>query len=32
MTPDMMCLVDLEGRQVAGTRMRTSEILRTWAS
>lgn len=27
MTPDMMCLVDMRGRQVAGTRMRTSEIL-----
>lgn len=27
MTPDMMCLVDLQGRQVAGDRVRTSEIL-----
>ena len=27
MTPDMMCLMDMEGRRVAGTRVRTSEIL-----
>lgn len=25
--PDMMCLVDMEGRQLAGTRLCTSEIL-----
>ncbi len=27
LTPDDLCLVDLEGRQIAGTRPRTSEIL-----
>jgi len=27
MTPDDLCVVDLKGRQVAGTRPRTSEIL-----
>ncbi len=27
LTPDDLCLVDLEGRQVAGTKQRTSEIF-----
>lgn len=27
LTPEDLCLVDLEGRQIAGTRPRTSEIL-----
>jgi L-fuculose-phosphate aldolase len=27
MTPEDMCLVDMEGKQLAGTRKRTSEIL-----
>jgi len=27
LTPDDLCLVDLEGRQVAGTKLRTSEIF-----